>query len=216
MLKGIGQIAINVHDLERATAFYRDVLGIRFLFSAPPQLAFFEIGGITLMLSPPDENPVGWITNGVHTPTFVAPEMRLLFDRYMEFAASPRDFGAEGLRKGLDAIPDHLFWSARSIGDRLRLEFAAGETGPGTVAVGLTRTCDHAVFKVSINKVVVAEALDLWNPDLVTQETEFKKVPLRAGSNELEFEVVGSNPSAREWADGNGVFKLGVDYVLVR
>jgi starch phosphorylase len=62
---------------------------------------------------PPDENPVGWITNGVHTPTFVAPEMRLLFDRYMEFAASPRDFGTEGLRKGLDAIPDHLFWSVR-------------------------------------------------------------------------------------------------------
>jgi methylmalonyl-CoA/ethylmalonyl-CoA epimerase len=56
MLKGIGQIAINVHDIERATAFYRDVLGIRFLFSAPPQLAFFEIGGISLMLSPA-ENP---------------------------------------------------------------------------------------------------------------------------------------------------------------
>ena len=56
MLKGIGQIAINVHDLERATAFYRDVLGIRFLFSAPPQLAFFELGGISLMLSPA-ENP---------------------------------------------------------------------------------------------------------------------------------------------------------------
>jgi methylmalonyl-CoA/ethylmalonyl-CoA epimerase len=56
MLKGIGQIAINVHDIERATAFYRDVLGLRFLFSAPPQLAFFEIGGIMLMLSPA-ENP---------------------------------------------------------------------------------------------------------------------------------------------------------------
>jgi methylmalonyl-CoA/ethylmalonyl-CoA epimerase len=56
MLKGIGQIAINVHDIERATAFYRDVLGIRFLFSAPPQLAFFELGGISLMLSPA-ENP---------------------------------------------------------------------------------------------------------------------------------------------------------------
>jgi methylmalonyl-CoA/ethylmalonyl-CoA epimerase len=56
MLKGIGQIAINVHDLERATTFYRDVLGIRYLFSAPPQLAFFEIGGVTLMLSPA-ENP---------------------------------------------------------------------------------------------------------------------------------------------------------------
>ena len=55
MLKGIGQIAINVHDVERATAFYRDVLGIRFLFSAPPQLAFFELGGISLMLSPAEK-----------------------------------------------------------------------------------------------------------------------------------------------------------------
>jgi glycogen phosphorylase len=61
---------------------------------------------------PPDENPVKSITNGVHTPTFLAPEMRLLFDRYMEFAATPRYFGPS-LRKGLDSIPDHLFWSIR-------------------------------------------------------------------------------------------------------
>src|SRR4051812_42351932 len=54
MLQRIGQIAINVHDLNRATEFYRDVLGIRFLFSAPPALSFFDIGGIMLMLAPPD------------------------------------------------------------------------------------------------------------------------------------------------------------------
>ncbi len=52
MLKRIGQIAINVHDLARATAFYRDALGLRFLFEAPPSLAFFEIDGVMLMLSP--------------------------------------------------------------------------------------------------------------------------------------------------------------------
>lgn len=45
----IGQIAINVHDLERATTFYRDTLGIRFLFGAPG-LAFFDTGGVRLML----------------------------------------------------------------------------------------------------------------------------------------------------------------------
>lgn len=45
----IGQIAINVHDLERATKFYRDTLGIRFLFGAPG-LAFFDAGGVRLML----------------------------------------------------------------------------------------------------------------------------------------------------------------------
>jgi starch phosphorylase len=61
---------------------------------------------------PADENPVTWITNGVHTQTFLAPEMRLLFDRYMEFGATPRYLGAN-LRNGLQAIPDHLFWSVR-------------------------------------------------------------------------------------------------------
>lgn len=45
----IGQIAINVQDLERATAFYRDKVGLRFLFAAPG-LAFFDAGGIRLML----------------------------------------------------------------------------------------------------------------------------------------------------------------------
>jgi methylmalonyl-CoA/ethylmalonyl-CoA epimerase len=49
-LTQIGQIAINVRDLQRATAFYRDALGIRFLFQAPGGLAFFDCGGIRLML----------------------------------------------------------------------------------------------------------------------------------------------------------------------
>jgi methylmalonyl-CoA/ethylmalonyl-CoA epimerase len=39
-LERIGQIAVNVHDLERAIRFYRDTLGMRFLFEAPPQMAF--------------------------------------------------------------------------------------------------------------------------------------------------------------------------------
>ena len=49
-LDRIGQIAMNAHDVERATAFYRDVLGMRFLFAAPGGLAFFDCGGIRLML----------------------------------------------------------------------------------------------------------------------------------------------------------------------
>ena len=50
----IGQIAINVHDPARATAFYRDVLGLRFLFEAGP-LAFFDCGGVRLMLTRPEK-----------------------------------------------------------------------------------------------------------------------------------------------------------------
>jgi methylmalonyl-CoA/ethylmalonyl-CoA epimerase len=45
----IRQIAINVHDLERATAFYRDTLGMKLLFEVP-NLAFFDAGGVRLML----------------------------------------------------------------------------------------------------------------------------------------------------------------------
>ncbi len=51
----IGQIATIVHDLDRAVAFYRDTLGFRFLFQAGPKLAFFDCGGIRLMLSIPEK-----------------------------------------------------------------------------------------------------------------------------------------------------------------
>jgi len=52
-LSKIGQIAVGVADLDRAISFYRDVLGMRFLFQAPPGLAFFDCGGIRLMLDRP-------------------------------------------------------------------------------------------------------------------------------------------------------------------
>lgn len=45
----IRQIAINVHDLERATGFYRDTLGMKLLFEVPG-IAFFDAGGVRLML----------------------------------------------------------------------------------------------------------------------------------------------------------------------
>jgi methylmalonyl-CoA/ethylmalonyl-CoA epimerase len=54
MIQRIGQIAINIHDLERAKTFYRDTLGLRHLFDAPPGLSFFDCGGVRLMLSPPE------------------------------------------------------------------------------------------------------------------------------------------------------------------
>lgn len=53
-LSHIGQIAVTVHDLERAIAFYRDALGVPFQFRAP-QLAFFDCAGVRLMLSAPEK-----------------------------------------------------------------------------------------------------------------------------------------------------------------
>jgi predicted enzyme related to lactoylglutathione lyase len=49
-LNQIGQIFVNVQDLDRAIEFYRDILGMTFLFQAPPNMAFFDCGGIRLML----------------------------------------------------------------------------------------------------------------------------------------------------------------------
>lgn len=53
-LTEIGQIAIPVHDLERAVEFYQHKLGLNHLFSVP-KLAFFDCGGIRLMLSVPEK-----------------------------------------------------------------------------------------------------------------------------------------------------------------
>ena len=48
-IQRIGQIFINVKDLDRATAFYRDRLGLRHLFTVP-KMSFFDCGGTRLML----------------------------------------------------------------------------------------------------------------------------------------------------------------------
>ena len=53
-IDGLGQIALSVTSAQRATAFYRDHLGLRLLFEAPPGLAFFEVSGVRLMLAEPE------------------------------------------------------------------------------------------------------------------------------------------------------------------
>jgi methylmalonyl-CoA/ethylmalonyl-CoA epimerase len=65
-LSQIGQIAVRVRDLDRAVEFYRDRLGMRFLFTAPG-LAFFQCGDVRLMLS------------GAETPEFDHPASVLYF-----------------------------------------------------------------------------------------------------------------------------------------
>lgn len=46
----IAQVMIPVEDFDRGLSFYRDVLGIPFLFAAPPQMAFFMCGGVRLLV----------------------------------------------------------------------------------------------------------------------------------------------------------------------
>lgn len=46
----ITQLLIPIDEFERGVAFYRDVLGLRFLFAAPPQMAFFQCGTVRLLV----------------------------------------------------------------------------------------------------------------------------------------------------------------------
>lgn len=49
----IGQVAVTVSDVAKSLAFYRDVLGLEFLFSPNPNLAFLAAGPVRIMLSTP-------------------------------------------------------------------------------------------------------------------------------------------------------------------
>jgi len=55
MINHLMQVAVVVQDLDRAVRFYRDTLGLTFLFQAPPGLAFFDLKGVRLMLDKPSE-----------------------------------------------------------------------------------------------------------------------------------------------------------------
>jgi methylmalonyl-CoA/ethylmalonyl-CoA epimerase len=83
-LQDIGQIAIRITDLARATAFYRDALGLPFLFDAP-RLAFFQAGSVRLMLSPAE------------TPEFDHPGSVLYFT-VTDIASASGTLRARGVR----------------------------------------------------------------------------------------------------------------------
>ncbi|HTS86547.1 MAG TPA: VOC family protein [Usitatibacter sp.] len=54
-LSTIRQVSVNARDVARATAFYRDALGVKHLFDAGPGLSFFDAGGVRLMVSAASE-----------------------------------------------------------------------------------------------------------------------------------------------------------------
>ena len=97
----IGQIAINAYDVGRATVFYRDILGLRLLFTAG-HLAFFDCGGVRLMLSPPEK------------PQFDHPSSILYFS-VPDIAAAHRQMVQSGVRFEdephlIAKMPDHDLW----------------------------------------------------------------------------------------------------------
>ncbi len=100
-LSQIGQIAINVHDTGRAVAFYRDQLGMKFLFAAG-QLAFFDAGGIRLMLDKAEKPEFDHPASILY---FKVPDIRqahaTLAERGVKFEDTPHMIAR---------MPDHELW----------------------------------------------------------------------------------------------------------
>jgi methylmalonyl-CoA/ethylmalonyl-CoA epimerase len=103
MLSRIGQIAVTARDIGRAVAFYRDALGLPLLFQAPPRLAFFDAGGVRLMLSEPE-------------PEFDHPSSVLYFlvddIRAAHAALAGRGVEFRGEPHLVAKMPDHELWMA--------------------------------------------------------------------------------------------------------
>ena len=98
----IGQIAVVVQDLDRAVAFYRDTLGMRFLFQAPPKLAFFDCGGVRLMLDVPEEEEFKHASSILYYKVDdIQATWATLRDRGVEFRDEPHMVAR---------MPDHELW----------------------------------------------------------------------------------------------------------
>jgi methylmalonyl-CoA/ethylmalonyl-CoA epimerase len=101
-LRRIGQIAVVVRDVERAVAFYRDTLGLRLLFQAPPGLAFFDCGGVRLMLSRA-ENTAAATSIIYYTVDDIQQAYATLSARGARFIGEPH---------AVARMPDHDLWLA--------------------------------------------------------------------------------------------------------
>ena len=103
-LDQIGQIAVPVSDVERAIAFYRDILGMQFLFQAPPGLGFFNCGGVRLMLDAPAK---------VQSENYSSIIYYRVLDLQAAFEAlSNRGIAFEADPHLIAKLPDHELWMA--------------------------------------------------------------------------------------------------------
>lgn len=98
----IGQIAITVRDLPRAVEFYRDTLGLPFLFEAG-HMAFFDCAGTRLMLSCSGQVQSTYSSVVYYKTADIYTSTQKLRDKGVEFEAPPRMIAK---------MPDHELWMA--------------------------------------------------------------------------------------------------------
>lgn len=103
LIENIGQVAIRARDLPAAVAFYRDVLGLEYLFEAGT-LAFFMCGDVRLMLAVPENEAVDHESSTVY---FRVPDLQAAYAELSERGATFVD------EPHLIAkLPDHELWMA--------------------------------------------------------------------------------------------------------
>jgi len=98
----IGQIAIVCKDVARATEFYRDALGLRFLYAGGPQLSFFDCDGVRLMLGTSEGQNIGTSMLYFFVPN-IDDAVRELAAKGVRFAGQPHMIAK---------MPDHELWLA--------------------------------------------------------------------------------------------------------
>ena len=98
----VGQIAINAHDVDRAAAFYQNALGLKLLFKAPPGLAFFDCGGVRLMLTRPEKPEFDHPGSILY---FAVPDIQAAYSRMQESGVQFEDAPHIIAR-----MPDHDLW----------------------------------------------------------------------------------------------------------
>lgn len=103
-LSEIGQIAITVADVARATVFYRDVLGLRFLFPAGPNMAFLAAGSVRIMLT----TPQGAGEAGMNSILY----FKVADIRAAQAAIVARGAQPVGEPRLIARMPDHELWMA--------------------------------------------------------------------------------------------------------
>jgi catechol 2,3-dioxygenase-like lactoylglutathione lyase family enzyme len=103
-LNEVGQIALTITDLDKAVAFYRDILGLKHLFSAPPGLAFFAAGNLRLMLSRPEKQDSEKFSSALYFKVAeIEKQHEVLVSRGVKFEAAPHRVAK---------MPDHELWMA--------------------------------------------------------------------------------------------------------
>jgi len=103
-LNQIGQISVPVREIERAVAFYRDTLGMRFLFQAPPGLGFFDCAGVRLMLDAPAKAQSGNCSSVIY---YKVADLDTAFE-----TLSARGVVFEAKPHRIATLPDHELWMA--------------------------------------------------------------------------------------------------------